>query len=165
MNSFLHNLRELFTTITDQSWGSTAGYVTLAITVVILAFSAGTVARVIFGKDTGLPKTAIATLLVIAAGLAGAAASLTWVGSNPTYAAVAGVVAALAGVLPAGRVLGLPYGQAFGIMLFSVAITAAGAFGSGKAAKALSAGAEEIKDGAVELKDDAVELKDASTSK
>lgn len=145
MDAFLNNLRELFATLTGQTWGTVAANVSLAVAAIVLIFGAGTIARVIFGKDTGLVKTALATLLVIGAGLAGTAAALTWGHTDLPLAAGAGAAAALVFVWPASRVLRLPYGQTFGILVFAVAITGGAAYGTGRVCQSLAEGAGELK--------------------
>lgn len=144
MNAFLANLREIAGLLLAHPWGSAPATVALCVTALVLFFGAGTIARVIFGKDTGLLRTFLVALLVIAAGLAGAAATWTWLTARLDLAAGAGALIALAAVWPASRVLRVPFGQAFGIMLFTVGITAGVAYGAGRFCGAIMESARHI---------------------
>lgn len=145
MNDFLAHLRELARLLThDLAWGTPASIVTLALTAIVLFFGAGTVARVIFGKDTGLVRTFLAALLVLAAGLAATAATMTWT-TAPFEAAVGiGGAVALAVVWVAAKILRVGYGPAFGILLFALALAGGTAYGAGQVVKLLQKNAATL---------------------
>ena len=144
MNVFLGNLREIAALIIGHTWGTPAAWVSLAVAAVVLFFGAGTVARVIFGKDTGLIRTFVVAAIVLAAGVAGTAAAWTWASADLTLASGAGVLAALAAVWPASKILRVPFGPAFGILLFASAIGLGAAHGAGRVCRLLQDGARRI---------------------
>lgn len=145
MNDFLSHAKKLLTALIGHPWGSAACYVTLAVTAIVLFFGAGTIARVIFGKDTGLFRTSCAALLILLAALAAYSGALSG-GANMTLAYSAAAVAALAAVWPAGKIIGVPYGQAFGIMLFSLGVALGAAYGTGYVCGVLADGAKKLEE-------------------
>ncbi len=140
------NLKELLGLICRQTWGTTLFWGVGGVALFALFFGSGTVARVIFGKDTGLVKTFLATLVVFAAGVAAAGAWLTWGNGAFAIACAVGAAAALIVVYPAGRFLGIPYGPAFGISVFSLGLLAGAAQGGGYAAKAFADSAASLQE-------------------
>lgn len=143
MNDFLAHAKKLITLLSGHPWGSPACYVTLAVSAIVLFFGAGTIARVIFGKDTGLFRTACAALLVLLAAIAAHSGAGVF-GAAPALAHTAAAVAALAAIWPAGRLIGTPYGQSFGIMLFALATTLGAAYGTGYVCGVLADGAQKL---------------------
>lgn len=146
MDDYLRNLKELLGLICRQTWGTPGFWVIGSVALLALFFGSGTMARVIFGKDTGLVKTFVAMLVVFIAGAATATAWLTWGNDSCAIAGALGAAVALGALYPAAKFLRIPYGPAFGIGVFSLGLFAGVAQGGGRACKALADSSASIEE-------------------
>lgn len=146
MDNYLRNLKELLGLICRQTWGTPGFWVIGAVALVVLFFASGTMARVIFGKDTGLVKTFLAELVIFAAGVATATAWLTWGNDSCLIGGALGGAVSLGMVYLAGMFLVIPYWPAFGISVFSLGLFIGVAQGGGYACKAIADNASSIEE-------------------
>ncbi len=122
MTLYYANLRDLLSTLCAQPWGTASFWVTLVVSLLILFFSAGTLSRLIFSKDLGLLKPFLGMLVVTACGFAACGAWLTWGNDNIVIALGLGALGSLVGLVPVAFLMGMPFGPAFGLTVFSLAI-------------------------------------------
>lgn len=149
MNSYLNNLHELLSLLCRHTWSTAAFWLTLAVAIVALFFGAGTVSRVIFGKENGLMKPFLAVAVVIVCALAADAAWLTWGGSSGPVMVVAGVFGAIGGLIGvwfASFILRIAYGPSLGIAVFSVVLFVAAAQGAGYVSRFVMDAASRLTD-------------------
>jgi hypothetical protein len=146
MDAYLHNLRELLSLMCRQAWSTSLFWGVAAVSLLALFFGAGTMARVIFGKDTGLVKTFAAKLVVFVCALAVTGVWLTWGDGSLTIALILGGVTALAAFWLSGYVLRIPYWPAFGIGVFALALLIGVAQGAGYGCKVIADSASRIED-------------------
>lgn len=145
MDPFLSNLKQLLVILVKQDYGTPLFWGILAVAVVALFFIAGTVSRVIFGIDGGLPKTFLAQFLVAAVFLAGTAAALTWVQPSLVTSAIIGGILAIGALVALRKMLGGKLGPAIGITVFSLGLFVLIAQFGGQVAKSLANKAETLK--------------------
>lgn len=144
MEAYLHNLRELLALMCRQTWSTPGFWVVTGVSLLTLFFGAGTMARVIFGKDTGLVKTFVAKLTVFSLGAAAAGLWLTWGDGSLTVALLIGGAVALGAVWLSGVFLRIPYWPAFGIGVFALTLFIGVAQFAGYACKAVAESASQI---------------------